>query len=365
MIIICGPSLRDMEKVFPITGRIRHINFSPRTNGNEPTSRASGRLSAQMRLCTNEEVSIRLVLRFVIRRAAQTVVVLWFVSAVIFFIINFTGDPISLLMSELSSEAEKEAMRQTLGLDKPILARYLSFLKGAIRGDLGTSYYHHQPALRLVLERVPASMELVAAALVIAVIVSIPVGILAAMYRGTWLDRGALVASLFGISAPAFWIAIMLILVFAVELRWFPSSGRGTLAHVVLPAFSLALYRIALFVRLVRSGMLDVLGYDYIRTARAKGLSEMAVVAKHAFRNILIPVVTLMGIQMGHLIAGAVVTERIFAWPGMGRLLLDAVYKLDYPVVIASVMVVAFIFAGINFLVDVSYAYLDPRVRYD
>lgn len=301
---------------------------------------------------------------YIIRRFAQLIVVLWVVSLIIFVIIHFTGDPISLLLPDLATEAQREALRQALGLDQPIWKRYLAFLAGALRGDLGISYYHQQPALRLVVERLPASLELVVAAMAMAIVVSVPVGVLAAVRRGTWVDQGILVGSLFGISAPPFWIAIMLILIFAVELRWFPSSGRGTLAHLVLPAFSLALYRIALFVRLIRSGMLDVLGHDYIRTARAKGLGEMRVVFKHALRNILIPVVTLMGIQMGHLIAGAVITERIFAWPGLGRLLLDAIYKLDFPIVIASVLVVGFIFAFINLLVDLAYAFLDPRVRY-
>jgi len=204
----------------------------------------------------------------------------------------------------------------------------------------------------------------VGAALAISLAVSIPVGVIAATRRGSWLDRGALVGSLVGISAPPFWVGIMLILVFAVELRLLPSSGRGTLAHTILPALSLAFYRIALFVRLVRSGMLDVLGQDYVRTARAKGLPERLVVFRHALRNILIPLVTLAGLQMGQLMAGAVVTERIFAWPGIGRLLLDAIYRLDFPVVIATAMVVAVIFVLINLVVDMTYTWLDPRVRY-
>lgn len=303
--------------------------------------------------------------RYVVRRLVHMVIVLWVVFSAIFLILQLTGDPVSVLMPELATEAQREAMRRTLGLDQPVTYQYAAFLASALRGNLGVSYYHNQDALGLVLQRVPASLELVGTALVISLAVSVPVGVIAATRRGSWLDRGALVGSLVGISAPPFWVGIMLILVFAVELRLLPSSGRGTLAHAVLPALSLAFYRIALFVRLVRSGMLDVLEQDYVRTARAKGLTERLVVFKHALRNILIPLVTLTGLQMGQLMAGAVVTERIFAWPGIGRLLLDAIYRLDFPVVIATAMVVAVIFVLINLVVDMTYTYLDPRVRYD
>lgn len=303
--------------------------------------------------------------RFVVRRLVHMVAVLWVVFSAIFLILQLTGDPVSVLMPELATEAQREAMRRTLGLDRPVAYQYVAFLASALRGNLGVSYYHNQDALGLVLQRVPASLELVGAAMAISLAVSVPVGVMAATRRGSWLDRGALVGSLVCISAPPFWVGIMLILVFAVELRLLPSSGRGTLAHAVLPALSLAFYRIALFVRLVRSGMLDVLEHDYVRTARAKGLTERLVVFKHALRNILIPLVTLTGLQMGQLMAGAVVTERIFAWPGIGRLLLDAIYRLDFPVVIATAMVVAVIFVLINLAVDMTYTYLDPRVRYD
>jgi len=219
--------------------------------------------------------------------------------------------------------------------------------------------------MSLVLDRLPASLELVVTCLAFSVLVSIPLGVLSAVNRGRWLDQLTLSGSLIGISAPPFWVGIMLIFVFAVHWQVLPSSGRGTWMHLILPAFSLSLRRIALFVRLIRSGMLDILSQDFIRTARAKGLSERAVIYKHALKNTLIPFTTIAGLQMGSLLVGAIVTERIFAWPGMGRLILDAIYKLDYPVVIAYAIVTAIMFVIINFVVDITYSLLDPRVRYE
>jgi ABC-type dipeptide/oligopeptide/nickel transport system permease component len=238
-------------------------------------------------------------------------------------------------------------------------------VRSALRGDLGTSFYFHEPAIRLVLERLPASLELVIWTMIASTVIAIPLGVMAATARGSWLDRAVLVGSLVGISAPTFWIGIVLIALFVVALGWLPSSGRGTWAHLVLPVVTLAFYRVALFIRLIRAGMLDVLNQDYIRTARAKGLYERLVIYRHALKNTLIPLVTIGGIQMGGLIAFAIVTEKIFAWPGMGRLLLTSIERLDYPIVVAYAIVTAGLFVAINLTVDVLYALIDPRIRYE
>ena len=287
------------------------------------------------------------------------------ISLVIFLLLIFTGDPIELLLPPAAGINQIEAMRRTLGLDQPWYVQYVRFVRSALRGDLGTSFYFHEPAGRLVLERLPASLELVFWTMLISTVIAIPLGVMAASRPNSWLDRGVLVGSLIGISAPTFWIGIVLIALFVVTLKWLPSSGRGGWEHLVLPVATLAFYRVALFLRLVRSGMLDVLGQDYIRTARAKGLYERVVFYRHALRNTLIPFVTIGGIQMGGLIAFAVVTEKIYAWPGMGRLLLISIERLDYPVVVAYAIVTAALFVVINLAVDVLYAMIDPRIRYE
>lgn len=302
-------------------------------------------------------------LRYLGRRTFGGAVALVVVSAVVFVLLRVAGDPLELLLSPDASQADVEAMRRTLGLDQPWPAQYGAFLAAALRGDLGTSFYHGVPAMTLVLERLPATLELIVAAMVLSLVVAVPAGVAAARWPGSAVDRLARGASLLGISAPPFWIGIMLILVFAVELRWLPSSGRGSLGHLVLPAGSLALYRVALFTRLVRAGMLEALAQDYVRTGRAKGVPEGRLLFAHALKNTLIPVVTVAGLQMGSLLAGAIVTERIFAWPGMGRLILDSITKLDYPVVVAWALVVAAMFVVVNLLVDCLYTVLDPRVR--
>ncbi len=300
-----------------------------------------------------------------LRRAYQAVVVFLAVTLLVFVILHLAGDPLALLMPPEASVDQVEEMRHTLGLDKPLWLQYILFLGNALDGNLGVSFYHGEPALKLVLERLPASLELVFWAMVISVILAVPLGVLAATGKGGWMDRAALMGSLLGISAPPFWIGIAAIFVFCVEFKWLPSSGRGGWAHLILPAGSLALYRLALFVRLIRAGMLDVLAQDYVRTARSKGLAERMVVYKHALKNTLIPFVTIAGMQMGSLLAGAVVTERVFAWPGMGRLFLDAIGKMDYPVIIAWVLVTSTIFILTNLAVDLLYVWLDPRIRHE
>jgi len=303
--------------------------------------------------------------RFLFNRLVQMIGVFLVISMVIFMLLVFTGDPIELLLPPAAGIDQIEAMRERLGLNQPWYVQYLKFLRSALRGDLGTSFYFHEPAIRLVLERLPASLELVIWTMLISTAIAIPLGVLAAARPNSWYDRGVLLGSLVGISAPTFWIGIVLIALFVVTLHALPSSGRGGWQHLVLPVATLAFYRIALFVRLIRAGMLDVLSQDFIRTARAKGLYERVIIYRHALKNTLIPFTTIAGIQMGGLIAFAVVTEKIFAWPGMGRLLLISIERLDYPIVVAYAIVTAALFVVINLTVDVLYALIDPRIRYE
>jgi ABC-type dipeptide/oligopeptide/nickel transport system permease component len=302
---------------------------------------------------------------YLIRRFYQVFIVFFVVTLIVFFILHISGDPVQLLMPETATPDQVEAMRRSLGLDKPLMVQYGLFLKNAIQGNLGISFHHGQPALKLVLERLPASLELVVATMLISLVIAVPIGVIAASRRGKIIDRISLLGSLVGISAPPFWIGITCILIFSVELGWLPSSGRGDWTHLILPAGSLAFYRMALFIRLIRAGMLDILTQDFIRTARSKGLSERVVVYKHALKNTLIPFVTIAGMQMGSLLAGAVVTELVFAWPGMGRLFLQSINKMDFPVIIAWSLVTATIFLLVNLAVDIIYVWLDPRIRHE
>lgn len=302
-------------------------------------------------------------LGYFIRRTIQAAAAIVVVIALIFSILHLAGDPLALLMPTSASQADVEAMRAHLGLDQPVHVQFLVFLKNALKGDLGSSFYHHEPALKLVVQRLPASFLLMVSALFIALLLGIPVGILAAINRGSIIDRFCLVTSLAGLSAPGFWVGILLILIFAVELGWLPTAGYGTWRHLVLPSVALGISRLGLVVRLIRGGTLEILSQDYVRTARAKGLSEGVVLYKHVLRNTLVPFVTILGLQIGHLLAGAVVTEKIFAWPGTGRMFLIAIDGLDYPVVLAYAIVVAVFFVVINFTVDVVYTLIDPRIR--
>ena len=250
-----------------------------------------------------------------------------------------------------------------MGFNDPFLVQYGRFLAGALRGDFGQSIRHGEPAFSLVLERMPATFELAGAALALALCLSVPAGIVSAVRRNSVLDYVATVVALFGQSLPTFWLGIMLILVFSVQFHLLPSSGRGTLEHLILPAVTLGLFTTARITRLTRSGMLEVLNQDYIRTARAKGVSDPPVVWKHALKNAAIPIVTIIGIELGTLLGGSVITETIFAWPGVGRLSVQAIANRDYPVVQAAVFLLATTFVVVNLLVDVAYTYLDPRIR--
>jgi ABC-type dipeptide/oligopeptide/nickel transport system permease component len=250
-----------------------------------------------------------------------------------------------------------------MGFDDPLYLQYWRFLKGAVQGDFGTSLRHDEPALGLVWQRMPATIELTGVALGVALVLAIPAGIVSAVFRNTPLDYVSTVVALMGQAMPTFWLGIMLILIFSVGLQILPSSGRGGAAHLVLPALTLGLFTTARIMRLTRSGMLEVLGQDYVRTARAKGVGERTIVWKHALKNAGIPVVTIIGLELGTLLGGAVITETIFAWPGVGRLSVQAIYNRDYPLVQAAVFVLASIFVLVNLAVDLLYTYLDPRIR--
>jgi ABC-type dipeptide/oligopeptide/nickel transport system permease component len=253
--------------------------------------------------------------------------------------------------------------RQEMGFNDPLIVQYWRFFKGTLRGDFGQSFRHNQPALSLVLERMPATIQLTLAALAIALIIAIPVGIISAIKRNSLLDHLGMTGALLGQSTPVFWLGVMLILIFSVILQWFPSSGRGGIENLVLPAITLGMYSMARTARMMRSSMLEVLGQEYMKTAKAKGLSPQMVILKHALKNASIPVVTIVGMELGTLLGGAVITETIFAWPGVGRLAVQAIYNRDYPVVQAAVFILASIFVLVNLLVDIIYTYLDPRVK--
>jgi ABC-type dipeptide/oligopeptide/nickel transport system permease component len=300
---------------------------------------------------------------YLIRRLAQSLIVVLGVSFVVFFILHLTGDPALLLLPPDATADEVQKFRAAMGFDDPFLVQYWRFLKGAVRGNFGESTRHGEPAMALVLERLPATFELAGAGMLIALCVAIPAGIVSAVRRNTLIDYVSTVVALLGQSMPTFWLGIMLILIFSVQLHLLPSSGRGDLQHLVLPAITLGLFTTARMTRLTRSGMLEVLGQDYIRTARAKGVNEPPVVWKHALRNAAVPIVTIAGIELGALLGGSVITETIFAWPGVGRLSVQAIYNRDYPVVQAAVFVLATTFVVVNLLVDVVYTYLDPRIR--
>jgi ABC-type dipeptide/oligopeptide/nickel transport system permease component len=303
---------------------------------------------------------------YIRRRLLQSVVVIWGVTLLVFVLVRLApGDPATMLLAESATDAQIEAAREAWGLNKPIWVQYYVFMSRALRGDLGDSLFFQQPALQVLLARMPATLQLSAAALIFSLSVAIPVGVLSALRRDSIWDYLGSGLAMLGQAMPPYWLGIMLILIFSVSLRWLPTSGRGTPAHLILPAVTLGSVLMALVMRLVRSGMLDVLGTDYVRTARAKGLPERAVVIRHAMRNILIPLVTVVGLQLGALFGGAVITESIFAWPGVGRLALQAISARDYPLVQASVLVISVVYVFLNLVVDIIYVYLDPRIRYD
>lgn len=300
---------------------------------------------------------------YLARRLLQSLIVLFGVSFVVFFILYLTGDPALVLLPPDASPEDVRQFREAMGFNDPFIVQYGRFLGGALRGDFGNSIRHGESAFHLVVERLPATFELAGAGLLIALCLAIPAGIISAVHRNTIADYVSTVVALLGQSMPTFWLGIMLILLFSVQFNLLPSSGRGGWPHLILPAITLGLFTTARITRLTRSGMLEVLNQDYIRTARAKGVSDQPVVWKHALKNAAIPIVTIVGIELGTLLGGSVITETIFAWPGVGRLSVQAIYNRDYPVVQAAVFLLATTFVLVNLIVDVIYTYLDPRIR--
>ncbi len=300
---------------------------------------------------------------YLARRLLQSLLVLFGVSFVVFFILHLTGDPALVLLPPDASAEDVQRFREAMGFNDPFIVQYGRFLSGALRGDFGQSVRHGEPAFNLVVERMPATFELAGAALGVALVLAIPAGIISAVRRNTMLDYVSTVVALLGQSMPTFWLGIMLILVFSVQFNLLPSSGRGGLGHLILPAITLGLFTTARITRLTRSGMLEALNQDYIRTARAKGVGGPPVIWKHALKNAAIPIVTIVGIELGTLLGGSVITETIFAWPGVGRLSVQAIYNRDYRVVQAAVFLLSTTFVLVNLVVDMLYTYLDPRIR--
>jgi len=316
---------------------------------------------------------------FIIRRSLQSIVVLLVMSVLVFVGVYAIGNPIDILISPQADQIDRERAIAALGLDKPLWAQYWSFLRGVAQGDLGRSFVHSTSALKLILERMPATMELALTAMLMAIVIGIPLGLWAGLRPNGVAGRSIMAGSILGFSLPTFWVGLMLIMVFSVMLGWLPSNGRGEttlllgipvsfltvdgLKHLVMPATNLALFNVALLIRLTRAGAHEALLQDYVKFARAKGLPNRRVIGVHVLRNILIPIVTVIGLQFGFLIGFAIVTESVFAWPGMGKLLIDSIGVLDRPVIVAYLLVIVTIVIVINLLVDVLYSALDPRIR--
>jgi peptide/nickel transport system permease protein len=316
---------------------------------------------------------------YVVRRSLQAILVLLVMSLLVFIGVYAIGNPVDILINPQADQLERERAIAALGLDQPMWAQYAAFLSGALHGDLGRSFVHSTSALRLILERMPATLELALAAMLIAIVLGIPLGLWAGLKPSSASGRSIMAGSILGFSLPTFWVGLMLIMVFSVMLGWLPSNGRGPTTellgvpvsflsvegwrHLIMPATNLALFKLALLIRLTRAGTREALTQDYVRFARAKGLTNLRVIGVHVLRNILIPIVTIIGLELGSVIAFAIVTETVFAWPGMGKLLIDSINLLDRPVIVAYLLVIVTLFIFINLVVDVLYSALDPRVR--
>ncbi|GKS87848.1 MULTISPECIES: ABC transporter permease [unclassified Acidovorax] len=316
---------------------------------------------------------------WLLRRLGQALLVVLAMTVIVFVGLHAIGNPVDILIGDDMNQQERLAAIARLGLDQPLWRQYLAFIDGALHGSLGKSFVYQEDAVRLILQRLPATLELALAALVLAVVLGVPLGLYAGMRPDSAVSKALMAVSIAGFSLPAFWVALMLIMVFSVQLGWMPASGRGAtrelfgvpwsfltldgLQHLALPAFNLALFKISLVLRLTRAGVREVLPQDFVKFARAKGLSPARVMGMHVLRNTLIPLVTVLGLELGSTIAYAVVTESIFAWPGAGKLILDSINSLDRPVVVAYLMVVVVIFVTLNLVVDVLYRLLDPRAR--
>jgi len=298
------------------------------------------------------------------RRLAQTALILVGITLAVFWVIRLSGDPVLLMVPADASQQDIQRLRELLGFDRPVPIQLWRFMERVATGDFGTSLRFQEPALALVLDRLPSTVLLALTALSVATVIALPLGVLSAVRRNSVWDHAAMAVALLGQSMPIFWTGIMLITIFAVALDLLPSSGSGTIPHLVLPAAALGFFSTGRMARLVRGGMIEILGEDYVRTARAKGLTERHVLYGHALRNCLLPVITLLGLELGSTLGGAVVTEMVFAWPGVGRLIVSAIFARDYPLVQAAVFVVAAMFVVVNLVVDLLYAVIDPRVRY-
>ncbi|MFZ4756745.1 MAG: ABC transporter permease [Burkholderiaceae bacterium] len=318
---------------------------------------------------------------FVLRRLAQTLLVLGVTSLLVFVGIFLVGDPIEMLVSPQADQAEMARARTALGLDKPMWVQYGLFLRNAVTGDLGLSFVYGRPAIDVILERMPATLELAVVAMVISIVIGVPLGLYAGLKPDSVLSKTIMAGSILGFSLPTFWVGLLLIMVFAVQLGWLPSTGRGPtvdvlglklsilhwegLRHAILPATNLALFKLSLIIRLTRAQVRENVMLDYMKFARAKGLPRSRVLGVHLLKNILIPLVTVIGLELGSVIAFAIVTESIFAWPGMGKLVIDSIFQLDRPVVVAYLLITVALFILINLVVDLLYSVLDPRVRLD
>jgi peptide/nickel transport system permease protein len=305
-------------------------------------------------------------MRYIIRRLLQTVIVVFGVSIVAFGMMFLTGDPTEVILGEGAdrmSVAEIQEFRQRMGFDRPWYVQYFSFVSKALQGDFGYSFIRHKPAYEVIVERLPATIQLATFAFVLSLVVSIPLGVLSATRAGSAVDHAVSVAALIGQSVPSFWLGILLILLFGVHLRWLPISGAGTWQHLIMPGIALAAFPIARNMRLTRSSMLDFMRRDFVRTARAKGITEARVIYRHVLRNSLLPIVTAIGLEIGFLLGGSVIIETIFGWPGVGREIIAAIGSKDFFVVQAGVIMLALIFAVVNLMIDFVYVWVDPRIR--
>lgn len=303
---------------------------------------------------------------YIARRLVLTLPVLFGVATLVFSLIHLVpGDPAQAMLGDGASPEDIAQLRTRLGLDRPLTEQYARYLKGLIRGDLGTSLRTQQPVTAQIAERLPATAELASAAMVVAVALALPLGLIAAVWRGTWVDQGAMGLALVGISVPGFWLGPLLALIFAVELGWLPVSGRGTVAHLVLPAITLGSALAAILARMTRASVLEELREQYVVAARARGASRVRAVVVHALRNSLIPIVTILGLQLGAVLTGSIITETIFSWPGVGRLLIQSINFRDYPMVQGCILLIAVTYVTMNLLTDLVYGWLDPRIRFE
>jgi peptide/nickel transport system permease protein len=304
---------------------------------------------------------------YLTKRLIHSVIIVFGISLAVFMLSRLTGDPVSLMVGFDTSKEDREILTKEMGLDKPLFVQYAFFLKDAVRGNFGKSIRYEEPATRLVIERIPATIRLLALTMLWALIVAIPVGIVSALKRNSVFDLLGMAVTFLGQSIPSFWLGIMMIMVVGVHFRLLPISGYGggSLSNVIMPSITLGAFAMASFARITRSSMLEVLDMDYIQTARAKGVTELYVVIKHALRNALIPIVTILGLHVAHAVGGAVITEQIFAYPGVGWLAVQSIYNRDFPVIQAIVMLVSVSVVLVNFLIDILYTLIDPRIRYD